>query len=243
MDDSLEGRRLLITGATSGIGRALSLAAAGAGAHLILVARGADRIGTLTGGIAEGGGTATGIAADLSTEEGLRTVVEAVGQGGALHGLVHSAGACVLGGVEDTDAAALDLNWKVNLRAPYLLTSALLPALRATEGHVIFMNSGAGRVAKAGWSAYAASKHGLKALADALRDEVSGAGIRVTTIYPGRTASPMQASVHEQEGKAYDPSRFVRPEDVARVALAALVTAPPALVDEISVRPMPHRPR
>ena len=68
---------------------------------------------------------------------------------------------------------------------------------------MIFVNSGAGLSAHAGWSAYAASKHGLKALADSLRHEEHAAGVRVTSVYPGRTASPMQAKVHQQEGKDY----------------------------------------
>ena len=83
---------------------------------------------------------------------------------------------------------------------------------------MIFVNSGAGLSAHADWSAYAASKHGLKALADSLRDEEHANGVRVTTVYPGRTASPMQAKVHQQEGKEYDavaagstPSPWRRP--------------------------------
>jgi NADP-dependent 3-hydroxy acid dehydrogenase YdfG len=102
---------------------------------------------------------------------------------------------------------------------------------------VVLINSGAGKAAKAGWSAYAAAKHGLKALADSLRDEVRSDGVRVTSVFPGRTATDMQAEVHAHEGKVYDPACFVRPEDVARVALLALRTPPPAVVDEISVRP------
>jgi NADP-dependent 3-hydroxy acid dehydrogenase YdfG len=102
---------------------------------------------------------------------------------------------------------------------------------------VVLINSGAGKAAKAGWSAYAAAKHGLKALADSLRDEARSDGVRVTSVFPGRTATDMQAEVHAHEGKVYDPARFVRPEDVARVALLALRTPPPAVVDEISVRP------
>ena len=82
-----------------------------------------------------------------------------------------------------------------------MLTRVCLPALRAARGTVVFVNSGAGLVAHPQWSAYAASKHGLRALADALRAEEQEHGVRVTTVFPGRTATPMQQRVHEQEGK------------------------------------------
>ncbi len=88
--------------------------------------------------------------------------------------------------------------------APAELTRLLLPQLRAARGHVVFVNSGAGLRANPEWGAYAASKHGLKALADALRGEEADHGVRVTSVYPGRTATPMQEKVHRQEGKEYD---------------------------------------
>ena len=98
-----------------------------------------------------------------------------------------------------------------NLVAPAELTRLLLPQLRAAQGHVVFVNSGAGLRANAEWAAYAASKHGLKALADALRQEEHGNGVRVTSVYPGRTATPMQEKVHQQEGKEYDAARWIDP--------------------------------
>ena len=85
----------------------------------------------------------------------------------------------------------------------------MLPALRAARGTVVFLNSGAGLVAHPEWSAYAASKFGLRAVADSLRAEEAGAGVRVTSVYLGRIATPMQQKVHEQEGKDYDPGDWV----------------------------------
>ena len=87
-----------------------------------------------------------------------------------------------------------------------MLTRLCLPAVRAARGTVVFLNSGAGQVAHPHWSAYAASKFGLRALADSLRAEEQAHGVRVTTVYPGRTATPMQQKVHQQEGKDYDLS-------------------------------------
>lgn len=102
---------------------------------------------------------------------------------------------------------------------------------------MIFVNSGAGLNANAQWGAYAASKHGLKALADALRQEEKPNGVRVTSVYPGRTASPMQAKVHQQEGKEYDASRWIDPESVATAILTALDLPRDAQIDDMTVRP------
>ena len=80
---------------------------------------------------------------------------------------------------------------------------------------MVLVNSGAGLQAHPHWSAYAASKHGLRALADSLRAEEQEHGVRVTSVYPGRTATPMQDKVHEQEGKAYDAADWIDPATVA----------------------------
>ena len=103
----------------------------------------------------------------------------------------------------------------MNLTSAALLTRAALPALRVTGGTVVFVNSGQGLNASPGWSAYAVSKFGLRAFADALRAEEAEHGVRVTTVFPGRTATPMQEKVHEQEGKEYDAADWSAPETVA----------------------------
>ena len=101
------------------------------------------------------------------------------------------------------------------------------------------MNSGAGLRANPGWSAYAASKHGLRALADALREEEHASGVRVTSVYPGRTATPMQAKVHEQEGKAYDGADWIRAETVADAIRHVLDLPRDATIPDVTVRPGP----
>ncbi|MGH3324062.1 MAG: SDR family NAD(P)-dependent oxidoreductase, partial [Streptomyces sp.] len=105
--------------------------------------------------------------------------------------------------------------------------------------HVLFVNSGAGLRANPQWAAYAASKHGLKALADALREEERGHGVKVTSVYPGRTATPMQEKVHSQEGKEYDPGRWIQPGAVATTLLTALdLPGGGAEVTDLSVKPV-----
>ena len=124
-----------------------------------------------------------------------------------------------------------------NVRAPYLLTRALLPSLRAAQGEVVFINSSAGLTARAGIAQYAATKHALKAIADSLREEVNPDGVRVLSVYPGRTATPLQARVHAEEGKAYLPERLVQPDDVASVVLNALTLPRSAELTDVIVRP------
>ena len=103
----------------------------------------------------------------------------------------------------------------------------------------MFVNSGAGLHANPEWSAYAASKHGLRALADSLRGEEKEHGVRVTSVYPGRTATPMQERVHEQEGKEYDAADWIRPETVADAILHVLDLPRDATIPDVTVSPGP----
>ena len=150
--------------------------------------------------------------------------------------LFHSAGVIWTGPLETSTADQLDGQYQVNLRAPYVLTRGLLPALKSRQGQVVFVNSSAGLAAKANAGQYAASKHALKALADSLREEVNPAGVRVLSLFLGRTASPMQAAVHAMEARAYRPELLMQPDDVAAAAVNALSLPRSAEITEISMR-------
>ena len=104
----------------------------------------------------------------------------------------------------------------------------------------MFVNSSAGLSANAEWSAYAASKHGLRALADSLRAEEADHGVRVTTVYPSRTATPMQQKVHGQEGRDYDASQWIAPDTVADTILHAIDLPADATIPDVTVRPGPR---
>ena len=130
----------------------------------------------------------------------------------------------------------------VNLTSPAVLTREFLPHLRESRGIAVFVNSSAGLTASAEWSAYAASKFGLRALADALRAEEMEHGVRVTTVYPSRTATPMQEKVHEQEGRTYDSSRWIAPETVVSTVLHVLDLPADATIPDVTVRPVVPRP-
>ena len=226
---------IVITGASSGIGRATALTLAKPSTKLHLLGRDETRLDEVACQVEEAGGEAKTYQVDLAEDEQLEQVTTQLCALGRLDVLIHSAGAVSLGSVADTSAADLDKQYRVNLRAPYLLTQRLLPTLEHAGGHIVFINSGAGLSAKPNWSAYAATKHGLKALADSLRAEVEN--VRVVSVYPGRTASPMQRRVHEMEGKDYQPDAFVQPEDVAQQIASILSLPATAEVTDLSVRP------
>lgn len=225
----------LVTGAGAGIGAAVARALAGRGDTLVLLARSESRAAELR---EEYAGART-VVADLADPLGLAAAGAGQELPDRLDSLVHVAGFVELGTVGETPADVWRRTMDVNLLAPAELTRILLPALRAARGQVVFVNSGSGLRANPEWSAYAASKHGLKALADSLRAEEAGAGVRVTTVYPGRTATGMQEKVHEQEGKAYDPSAWIAPESVATTVLAALDLPRDAELTDVTVRPGP----
>ncbi|MBO9626255.1 MAG: SDR family oxidoreductase [Microbacterium sp.] len=223
----------LITGAGSGIGAVLARRLLDRGDELILLARDAGRARQL----AEAFPGASTLVGDLAQPGRLSWALSKQTLPDRIDSLIHVAGVVDLGSVADLPPAIWEQQLAVNLVAPAELTRLLLPVLRVSRAHVVFVNSGAGLTAHAGWSAYAASKHGLKALADALRAEEAENGVRVTSIYPGRTSTPMQERVHQQEGRDYDASRYIAPESVATTIVTALDLPDDALVTDLSVRP------
>jgi NAD(P)-dependent dehydrogenase (short-subunit alcohol dehydrogenase family) len=155
---------------------------------------------------------------------------------GTLSLLVLCAGHHEPAAVEATSVESFDAAIATNLRAPFLLSAALLPALRAARGMVVLVNSSVVGNARPGVAAYAASKAGLRMFADCLRSEVSADGMRVLSIFPGRTATPMQRDRYEREGLEYRPERLMQPDDVARVVLDAFASR--AELTEIHLRPL-----
>jgi NADP-dependent 3-hydroxy acid dehydrogenase YdfG len=152
--------------------------------------------------------------------------------------LVHCAGVISIGAIDCSSVEQFDLQYRTNLRAPYMLTKALLPLLKRARGQVVFMNSTAGTTARATVIPYAATKHGLRALADGLRQEVNADGVRVLSVFLGRTASKMQNAIHELERRSYRPEHLVQAEDVASMVIAALALNRTAEVTDMTIRPM-----
>jgi short-subunit dehydrogenase len=221
----------LLTGAGSGIGAVLADRLLERGDELVLLARSTERAHDLRSEVPG----ATVLVADLGEVGEIEALAGQLPE--RLDSVVHAAGVVDLGPVADLPTAAWQEQLTVNVVAPAVLTRIALPALRAARGTVVFVNSGAGLSAGPHWSAYAASKHGLRALADALRAEEQEYGVRVSTVYPGRTATPMQQKVHEQEGRDYDAADWIDPATVAASILGVLDLGPDATISDLTIKP------
>ena len=223
----------MITGAGSGIGAAVAERLAQRGEQLWLLARDAKRAAQLQARF-PGSNTLVG---DLATPDRLSWALGQQPQPVELDSLLHIAGVVQLGTVGDLTTKVWNATLAVNLIAPAELTRLFLPTLRVSRGQVVFVNSGAGLTAHPEWGPYAASKHGLRALADSLRGEERGNGVRVTSVYPGRTATAMQQKVRAQEGLPYVAEDFIDPESVATTVLTALDLPRDAEITDLTVRP------
>lgn len=227
----------VVTGGSGGIGGAIAMALAAEGAALALVGRNLPRIEAIAANARIKAARVASYQTDLTIDENIQELKAALERDfGSVDLLIHAAGVISTGSIESAPVEDLDWHYRINVRAPYCLTQALLPMLKARQGQIVFLNSLVGLNGKAGSSHYSASKHALKALADSLRDEVNPYGLRVLSVFLGRTASPMQAEIHRIECKAYHPELLLQPEDVANVVLNALALSRTAEVTDISIR-------
>lgn len=229
----------VITGASSGIGKAITLDLAAQGATLCLVGRRLEKLKAIAESARVPEDRVRSYYTDLAKIDDIHHFSNQVKQEFEhIHLLVHSAGTITLGSIENLPVEMLDRMYYVNVRAPYILTQALLPKLRASKGQIVFINSSAGRMkARANVGQYSATKHALKAITDCLRDEVNGDGIRVMSVFPGRTATTMQVEIHRSEGKHYNPKRLMSPDDIASVVVSALSLPRTAEVTDLTMRP------
>jgi NADP-dependent 3-hydroxy acid dehydrogenase YdfG len=235
----LKNHVAVVTGASSGIGRAIALKLAAHGANLCLVGRKLETLEVVAESARETSSDVRSYGVDLTLDGDIRKLKEQLQQDfGYIDILVHSAGAISLGKVEDAKIEDLDWQFRTNVRAPYLLTQVLLPMIKSRKGQIVFINSSAGVRASANVGQYAATKFAIKAIADSLREEVNDEGVRVLSVYPGRTATPMQSAVHKLEGREYHPELLMQPADVAAMVINTLSLPRSAEVTEIFLRPM-----
>ncbi len=232
------GRVAVVTGASSGIGKAISHALAAQGAAVCAIGRDRDRLQVAIADCPDRSHIFN-YQADLQVDADLqRLVAELTTAHERIDFLIHSAGIILLGNVETASVEDFDRQYQLNVRAPYFLTQQLLPLLRSSRGQIAFMNSSVCHSARAGIGQYTATKLGLKAIADCLRAEVNADGIRVVSFYLGRTSSPMQAALHQLEGREYLPDRLIQPEDVAETVLQSLTISQTAEITDVNIRPM-----
>jgi NAD(P)-dependent dehydrogenase (short-subunit alcohol dehydrogenase family) len=204
-----------------------------------LVSRRQKELESLAGTIRSTGGRARAYSADWTRDRDLAAVAANVESDfGRVDVLVLCGGAMFHGALAQAPLEQFDVQYASNVRGPYALAQCLLPFLRKQRGQIVFINSSAALRAPAAVGQYAAMQHALRAVADSLRDEVNGDGIRVLSVYLGRTATPRMAGLFAQEGRPYRPELLMQPEDVAAMVTHALALPRTAEVTEISMRPL-----
>jgi len=229
----------VVTGATSGIGKAIALSFATRGMTVVVIGRDPKRLEEVAAQARTRANRVFAFRADLSNDEEIHRMRDEVQLScGAIDVLVHSVGAFHMAPIEETPVMELDRLYRTNVRAPFALTQALLPMVRSQQGQIVFINSSVSLATRANVAAYSATKYALRAIADALRAEVNADGVRVLSVYPGRTATPQQEAIHALEGKPYRPEMLVQPEDVATAVVDALAIARTAEVTDVCIRPL-----
>jgi short-subunit dehydrogenase len=221
----LHGRRTLITGAGSGIGRALALELASRQGTLALAGRRPEPLTETAALVAERGGTAHVITTDLTADgEPERVVAVTVAALGGLDILINNAGNVRAAALEDIDVADIRAMIGLNLLAPILATRAALPHLRAAAGQhghsaLVGIASASGLVGMPFYATYAATKAGLSRFDEAVRRELYGSGVHVASVYPGPVDTPMMATTRAGSDLGYG----LRPvEEVAAEIIVGL---------------------
>lgn len=235
----LENQVAVVTGASQGIGRAIALGLAAKKVLLFLVGRNAAALQEVAELARKSSPRVVAHATDLVADGAIAAMVEKLRQqwSGMIDVLIHCAGAYSHGDLQTASIDEFDRLFRTNVRMPYLLTQSLLPMVKSRQGQIVFVNSSKGLQAHAYAGQFAATQHALKAIADSLREEINSDGVRVLSVYPGRTATPRMEALFQMEGKEYRPELLLQPDDVAETVINALMMPLTAEVTNINIRP------
>jgi NADP-dependent 3-hydroxy acid dehydrogenase YdfG len=240
----LDGRTALVTGASSGIGAATARALAAAGAAVAIAARRTDRLADLAAELDKAGATALSLELDVTDEAACRSAVARTqDELGGVDILVNNAGVMLLGPIVGADTEDWRRMIQTNLLGLMYMTHAALPhLLDKGAGDIVNVSSVAGRIARLGSGGYNASKWGVNAFSESLRQEVTTRGVRISLVEPGAVATELTDHITHQGTKELVKSTIaastpMQPEDIAR-AIVYIVSQPPYVaVNEMLIRP------
>ncbi|MFJ6415389.1 SDR family oxidoreductase [Paeniglutamicibacter sp. NPDC091659] len=219
---------VVLSGATGGMGRAIAADLA-KDFDVVALGRDAGRLSALAS--IDG---AFPVSWDLLDYPRIPELVDALPR---IDVVVHTAAIARRHSVADASIADWREHLELNVVAPAELTRVALPALREARGQVVFINSGAGFTAGAGHSVYSASKFALRSLADSLRKEEEIHGVRVASVHPGQTDTPMLREDHLAAGSEYAPHKYIRPDSVAAAVRTVVTATEDTQITTVSVRP------
>lgn len=235
---SLSGKTALVTGASSGIGKAIAFRLAQSGVNIILVGKTRSKLASCEKEIVRLGVKAFTYNLDLANEDEITYVFEKIRTNHKdIDILVHSAGVIRQSTITNAAISDFDYQMAVNLKAPVVITKLLQAVLVNARGQIVYINSSVVNNPKPETSYYGASKAGLKAFADGLRTEVNQYGVRVMSIFPGSTASELQANLYKELNKTYEPGKLLQPVDIAEITVSTLQLPLTAEVTDVFVRP------
>jgi len=223
----------LVAGASGDIGRAIAFDLLAAGAEVLMLGRSMARLAhpAPPENFRE---NCRFVVADLTDDAAIGRVTAEVSSRGRLDVLVLSSGTYE----RSRDPAVFARQIAANVVGPYTLLQQLLPLLIDAKGQVVFINSSQAIRAAGALGQYAATKHAMKAVADSLRDEVNSKGVRVVSLFLGRTASERQRAIFAEEGRRYPPERLIQPADIAQLLRSVLELPRTSEVTDVVLRPM-----
>ena len=244
MSGKLIDKVAIVTGASSGIGEATAIALANEKAKVVIAARRSDRLDELTKQISENGGQVLPMTVDVSDEAQVKEMVKKTqAEYGKVDILINNAGVMLLGAIDGADTEDWRRMININLLGLMYATHAVLPLMKAqSSGHIVNISSTAGRVANVQAGVYAATKFGVGAFSEALRQEVYQDKIRVTIIEPGATATELTDHITDAKAKSDIKSwvgsmTALESEDIAAAIVYAVTQPLRVNVNEVLIRP------
>ena len=233
MNDQLKGQVAIVTGASMGIGLAISREFTSRGGAVVMMARGRRKLNAACRSLTEEGCRATPVAGDVSNpEDVVKVCEETISQMGHVDVLVNNAGIAFLKPLEEFSIKDFDDMFAVNVRGAFLMIQALLPHMLDRDvGTIVNIASAAGKHSFHGGAVYSATKAAVRLLSEGLRLEVRSRSVRILTVNPGSVDTPFFVKA----GRKVDPSHFLHPKHIATVVCDIINLDPQVSISEIDI--------